>query len=188
MKARGRPKSGARISRELILSTAFRLLDESGHQALSMRALAKRLAVTPMSLYGHFSDWDALVRGMSDVIYARVVRDFEASKGRPRNQIQNLLSLYYTAIVQFPHLTMLIFASSMQFSKELQQINHHLSVLLAESNLKTSKRKMWLEILVDFTHGSALATASVQRPKKVFLETQKLRYQRQLAELLSQIF
>lgn len=188
MKARGRPKSGARISRELILSTAFHLLDESGPQALSMRALAKRLEVTPMALYGHFSDWDALVRGMSDAIYARVVRDFEVSKGKPRKRIVNLLSLYYEAIVQFPHLTMLIFASSTEFSKEVKQINHHLLNLLDESNLKISKKKIWLEILVDFTHGSALATASGQDQKKVFLKAQKLRYQRQLAELLTHIF
>lgn len=185
---RGRPKGGAQISQELILSEAFELLEESGHQGLSMRALAKRLGVTPMALYSHFADRDALVRGMSDAIYARVVREFELAEGKPRRRLENLLSLYHEAIVQFPHLTMLIFAASTEFSKEVQQINRHLTDLLAGSNLKGSKARMWLEILVDFTHGSALATATVQNPGKRLLETQKANYRRQLDELLSHIF
>lgn len=188
MKKRGRPKGGAQISHELILSAAFDLLYRCGHQGLSMRALARELGVTPMALYSHFSDRDALVRGMSDAIYAQVVRKFESTEGKPLPQLESLLSLYYEAVVQFPNLTVLIFASPTEFSKETQQINHHLSNLLAKSKLKISKKKMWLEILVDFTHGSALATASAQHPNKNFVETQKLRYQRQLAELLSHIF
>lgn len=188
MKKRGRPKGGSQISRELILATAFSLLDESGHQGLSMRALAHRLAVTPMALYSHFRDRDALVRGMSDAIYLRVVTEFESSEGNPRCQLKNLLSLYYEAVVHFPQLTILIFASPTEFSKEVQQINHYLSSLLAESNLKAAKRKMWLEIIVDFTHGSALATSSARHADKTFVETQKFRYQKQLDELLSYIF
>lgn len=188
MKTRGRPKGGAQISQNLILSAAFDLLAESGHQGLSMRALAKRLRVTPMALYCHFSGRDSLVWKMSDTVYARVLRAFESSKGKPRSQLERLLILYYEAIVEFPQLTMLIFTSSTEYSKELQEINRHLISLLSESNLKIPKRKMWLEILVDFTHGSALATASVEHPSKNFLATQKLKYRRHLVELLSHIF
>ncbi|WP_413612903.1 TetR/AcrR family transcriptional regulator [Bdellovibrio sp. HCB-110] len=188
MKKRGRPKGGAQIGHEVILSAAFELLNRAGHQGLSMRALAKELGVTPMALYSHFTDRDALVRGMSDTIYAQVVKKFESTQGKPHRQLEKLLSLYYEAVVQFPHLTVLIFASTTEFSKETQKINYHLSNLLAESKLKISKRKMWLEILVDFTHGSALAVASAPRSNKRFVETQKLRYRRQLAELLSHIF
>lgn len=188
MKRRGRPKGGSQISHELILSAAFGLLDESGHKSLTMRTLARRLGVTPMALYGHFPDRDALVRGMSDAIYLWVVTEFEASEGSPRRQLKNLLSLYYEAVVHFPQLTVLIFSSPSEFSEEVQQINYYLSNLLAKSNLKAASIQMWLEILVDFTHGSALATASARSPEKNFMGAQKLRYQQQLEELFSRIF
>lgn len=188
MKKRGRPKGGAQISRELILSVAFDVLDESGHNSLTMRTLARRLGVTPMALYSHFPDRDALVRGMSDAIYLWVVTEFEASKGSPRRQLKNLLSLYYEAVVHFPQLTVLIFSSTCDFSKEVQQINDYLSNLLAKSPLKASTIQIWLDILVDFTHGSALATSSAGFSDKTFVERQKFRYQQQLEELLSHIF
>lgn len=188
MKKRGRPKGGSQINRELIFSAAFSLLNEYGHQGMSMRSLAQRLGVTPMAIYSHFNDRDALVRGLSDSIYLRVISEFESINGSAMRKLKNLLSFYYDAVVQFPQLTILIFTSTKQFSDEVQKLNNYLSSLLAESNLSPAKRKMWLEILVDFTHGSALATSSSHLNDKNFIGQQKTKYKKQLDELLTQIF
>ena len=63
---RGRPSVGAGVTQEDILATALTLLDEGGGQGLTLRALADRLDVTPMSLYRHVGDQAGLMRALSD--------------------------------------------------------------------------------------------------------------------------
>ena len=188
MTTRGRPKGGAQMSRESILAAAFDLLDNGGHEALSMRGLAAHLSVTPMALYHHFPDRSALVREMSDAVYAKAITDFNSQTGTSRRKVESLLGLYYQAIVQYPDLTVLIFATPGEFSSSLLQINKSLTELLSEANVKGLKKKNWLDILVDFTHGSALATAIHQKAGGTTSNTQKKIYQRQLGELLGCIF
>ncbi|MCC5579441.1 TetR/AcrR family transcriptional regulator C-terminal domain-containing protein [Microtetraspora sp. AC03309] len=50
--------------REEILDAAVAIADEHGLDAVSMRALADRVGVTPMALYRHVSDKAALLDGM----------------------------------------------------------------------------------------------------------------------------
>ncbi|MEU1480670.1 TetR/AcrR family transcriptional regulator [Streptomyces sp. NPDC001668] len=50
--------------REEILDAALALADERGLEAVSMRALADRVGVTPMALYRHVKDKAALLDGM----------------------------------------------------------------------------------------------------------------------------
>ncbi|TCR15116.1 TetR/AcrR family transcriptional regulator [Streptomyces sp. BK205] len=50
--------------REEILDAALAIADERGLEAVSMRALAERVGVTPMALYRHVKDKAALLDGM----------------------------------------------------------------------------------------------------------------------------
>jgi AcrR family transcriptional regulator len=50
--------------REEILDAALDIADENGLEAVSMRALADRVGVTPMALYRHVKDKSALLDGM----------------------------------------------------------------------------------------------------------------------------
>ncbi|MEU6378801.1 TetR/AcrR family transcriptional regulator [Streptomyces sp. NPDC046909] len=50
--------------REEILDAALAIADERGLEAVSMRALADRVGVTPMALYRHVKDKGALLDGM----------------------------------------------------------------------------------------------------------------------------
>jgi AcrR family transcriptional regulator len=185
---RGRPLGGSFLNRDEILSTALKLLEESGPGAVSLRAIAKKLGVTPMAIYGHFSDKEGLVRGMSDAIYVRVLSAFRKKNGKPQDLLESLLVNYYEAVVQLPQLTLLIFATPAEFSSEVQSITKHLSDLLSKSKLSLPQRKLWLEILVDLTHGSALATASIPETNREFLNKQKRRFRQQLEEMFSHIF
>ena len=60
-----------RLSRDQILDAALRLADEEGLPALSMRAVAQRLEVTPMALYRHVGDKD----GLLDALVERLLTD-----------------------------------------------------------------------------------------------------------------
>ncbi len=67
----GRPRSGAeRLTRAGIVAAAIGLADDAQDlAALSMRSVAQRLGVTPMSLYNHVANKDELLDGMVDAVF-----------------------------------------------------------------------------------------------------------------------
>jgi TetR/AcrR family tetracycline transcriptional repressor len=60
------------LSREQIITTAIRFIDEHGLSALSMRRLAKELRVEAMSLYRHVNGREDLLEGVVDRMVARL--------------------------------------------------------------------------------------------------------------------
>ena len=59
----------ARLSRELVLSTALTLVDKDGLEALSMRRLGQELQCDPMSLYRYAANRAALLDGVSEMVF-----------------------------------------------------------------------------------------------------------------------
>jgi AcrR family transcriptional regulator len=62
----------ARLTREDVLDAGIELGDEFGLEAVTLRGVAARLAVTPMALYRHVADKDDLLDGMADLLYAEL--------------------------------------------------------------------------------------------------------------------
>ncbi|MET8661716.1 TetR/AcrR family transcriptional regulator [Streptomyces griseus] len=58
---RGKGGNASALSQQVIIDAAQRILDEEGHQSLSMRRLARSLSITPMALYHHVRDKDELL-------------------------------------------------------------------------------------------------------------------------------
>jgi AcrR family transcriptional regulator len=52
------------LSRELVLDATLELAEERGLEGVGMRAVARRLGVTPMALYRHIDDKQALLDGL----------------------------------------------------------------------------------------------------------------------------
>ena len=61
-----------RLSRETVAGAAIALVDAEGLDALTVRRLATDLGVTPMALYWHFKDKDALLDGVAEQLLAEV--------------------------------------------------------------------------------------------------------------------
>ena len=64
----------APLSRERVLLEAVALADESGIGALTMRRLADRLHVEPMSLYYQVANKDEILDGMVDIVFGEIDR------------------------------------------------------------------------------------------------------------------
>ncbi|MDX6351807.1 MAG: hypothetical protein QOF84_6597 [Streptomyces sp.] len=64
--------------REEILDAAVAIADESGLNAVSMRAVAARVGVTPMALYPHIGSKDALLDGMIGWLLAELLPEGDA--------------------------------------------------------------------------------------------------------------
>lgn len=60
------------LSTELILSTALRLVDDEGLDALTMRHLAEEIGVATMSLYSHVATKDDLIQGVLNLVTTEI--------------------------------------------------------------------------------------------------------------------
>jgi AcrR family transcriptional regulator len=179
---RGRPAQGKGVARDDILTAALTLLDEGGGQGLTMRALAARLGVTPMSLYHHVGDQVGLLRALSDRVYTEVLEGPCGAMDH-RGEILALLTRYHEAVGRHPQLTLAIFATPEAFAGATRQISDRLTSLLAEI---TAEPILWRDILVDHAHGSGLALASA-RGDRVQVQALLAQYQQALGRLLDRL-
>ena len=156
MTARGRgrpPANGQPVSPEHILSQALGMLQAEGFESLTMRALATRVGINPMTIYHHFKDRDGLIKALAERAYADVAAP---ETGEALVRVHSLLKAYYAKVVLYPALTLAIFARPAIFPDHAMRITNELTGLLGERN----NAARWTHILVDYTHGAALAVAS----------------------------
>ncbi len=72
------------LTRERILRTALRIMDEEGLDAITMRRIGRELGVEAMSLYNHVEDKDDVLEGVSELVlsefeFPEPVEDWEES-------------------------------------------------------------------------------------------------------------
>jgi AcrR family transcriptional regulator len=65
------------LSRERVLAAAMAIADAEGIAAVTMRRLASKLGVEPMSLYYHLPGKDALLDGVVDAVVAEIALAIE---------------------------------------------------------------------------------------------------------------
>ncbi|GAA4586344.1 TetR/AcrR family transcriptional regulator C-terminal domain-containing protein [Planotetraspora phitsanulokensis] len=85
--------------REEILDAALAIADEHGLDAVSMRAVADRVGVTPMALYRHVSDKAALLDGVVGRLLATLLPS-DAEAGHAWNERLSALAHACRAITQ----------------------------------------------------------------------------------------
>lgn len=136
----------------------MRLLDEGGGKGLTMRSLASRLDVTPMSLYHHVVDRAGLLLALSERVYGDVL-DAIAVPTDHRVEIRALLTRYHDAVGRHPQLTLEIFAEPKAFAGVIRLITDRLTSLLAAI---TAEHLLWRDVLIDHAHGSGLALISAR--------------------------
>ncbi|WP_353242502.1 helix-turn-helix domain-containing protein [Providencia sp.] len=161
----GRPKSQQlNISSENIIAKAIEILDEKGIEQLSMRLIAKEMAITPMALYHYFSDKNSLIKAIGNTLYHDVnVTDIKGVHPK----IESLLFRYREKVIQFPQITLAIFNASALFPEQAIRITKELIQLLIELGLSTQQAVQWGHILIDYTHGEALASATLEYNEQV---------------------
>ncbi|AYG80906.1 Tetracycline repressor protein class B from transposon Tn10 [Streptomyces hundungensis] len=64
-----------KIDRRQVADTALRLLNDTGLEGLTLRAIAKDLGVQAPALYWHFKNKEALLDEMATVMYRRMIAD-----------------------------------------------------------------------------------------------------------------
>lgn len=62
-------KSKSKLDREAVVEVAMSLADAEGLDAITFRRLAEQFEVTPMALYWHFEDKEALLAALADRLW-----------------------------------------------------------------------------------------------------------------------
>ena len=180
---RGRPaRDAAGVSRDKMLTEALDLLGTVGAEGFTMRALAARLGVNPMTFYHHFGDRDGLISAMADQAYSSIS---DPEEGTPRIRIAGVLRAYYARILSHPDLTLLIFRRPKAFPREARRITEVIAQLLVEAGMTPQRSRLWVGILVDFTHGAAIAVAMAMHSENNAAGDKAYDYAQALAELMN---
>lgn len=90
------------LTRARIVRAALRLVDEHGLTALTMRALATDLDVSPMALYNHVADKEELLDLMLDLMLGEV--DCTETGGDWLTQLRTLVCSFHQALSAHHHL------------------------------------------------------------------------------------
>lgn len=91
---------------EKILRAAHKLFDREGADGVSMRRVAELVGITPMAIYRHFPNRDALLKKLSGDSFNAVAQDWEIRTRIP-DVLQRLIALlepYLDYALAHPHL------------------------------------------------------------------------------------
>jgi AcrR family transcriptional regulator len=84
--ATGSPTQRAPLTRERVLRGAVAIADAGGIAALTIRALADKLGVKPMSVYYHVANKDEILDGIVDLVFSEI--DLPSTTGDWRTEIR----------------------------------------------------------------------------------------------------
>jgi TetR/AcrR family tetracycline transcriptional repressor len=99
--AQNKTPTRERLSRDTIVAGALALADRDGLDAVTIRRLATDNSVTPMALYWHFKDKDAVLGAIAERIYANVAIP-EATDAPWDAQLRSVLDAVLAAIRPHP--------------------------------------------------------------------------------------
>jgi AcrR family transcriptional regulator len=91
-------------TRERIIAAARDMFAHEGYDAVTMRAIAKRIGLTPTAIYHHFRNKSALLTELCEQDFERLARHFVASVGA-RDPVRRILAVgeaYLRFAEQYP--------------------------------------------------------------------------------------
>jgi AcrR family transcriptional regulator len=91
---------------EKILRAAHKLFDREGADAVSMRRVADAVGITPMAIYRHFPNREALLKRLSDDAFNTTAQTWAQRTGDPDvlKRLMGLLEPYLDYALAHPHL------------------------------------------------------------------------------------
>ena len=99
-KVLGRPRQGESLTRERIIEASIELLDSSGEDGLTFRALSERLATGPGAIYWHIANKSDLLSAACDAVVARAMDETVVTT--PKETIRAVALGLFDAINEHP--------------------------------------------------------------------------------------
>jgi TetR/AcrR family transcriptional regulator, tetracycline repressor protein len=149
-------RTGSPLTREHILQTALRIMDEQGLDGLSMRKLAAELGVEAMSLYNHVKDKRDLLDGLTDLALASLPSPDSSLPWDTR--LEALAQGLYEALLRHPALA-LVLSAEQGFPRDIHVLRAMDSAIaaLGEAGLEPTQRVNAYRGLLALILGSVFA-------------------------------
>lgn len=164
--AAGRPKkSDQTLSKQLVLTTALRFIQTNGTEAMTFRALADLLDVTPMAIKYHTGSKQELLLDLLEHAYSGTLEISPAAT--PKERIRNVLTEYCSRALTYPSLLRAVLEDISLVKGELIRITDEIRVNSQKLD-NGDEDNVLLHLLIDYTHGFALsAPLGEKNPLKV---------------------
>jgi len=153
---RGAPRSPgqrAGLTRGRVLATAHELLAERGIDALTMRALAERLGVSPNSLYSHVANKTDLVDALLDDVLAEV--EAPPVDVDPVAGLHDLMASTHGVLLAHPDLVPLYVARQGSRGPNAQRLGEVMLALLDRAGVTGVQALEARRVLIVYTIGFA---------------------------------
>ena len=155
----GRPTNDKLIlSKDDILKEALKILDKQGESGLSFRKLANVFGVTAMALKHHVGSRQDIIKSLVEIVYKNVNETTITNDSK--DAIRTLVGNYCKCVFRHPNISRLLLTDHSLINKELIDLTNSIrkhAILLV--NDKT-EGILFADVIVDYTHGFALAAAS----------------------------
>ncbi|WP_299436625.1 TetR/AcrR family transcriptional regulator [uncultured Aquimarina sp.] len=158
-KSLGRPTNDELIlSKDHILKVALKVLDEQGEIGLSFRKLANVFGVTAMALKHHVGSRQDIIKSLVEVVYKNVneITITDDSK----EVIRALLDNYCKCVFKHPNVSRLLLIDHSLINKELIELTNSIRKHAISLVNDETEGILLADLIVDYTHGFALAAAS----------------------------
>ncbi|WBU38794.1 TetR/AcrR family transcriptional regulator [Homoserinibacter sp. YIM 151385] len=143
-----------------MLDAALALVDEHGHEKLTMRTLATTLGVDPMAPYHYVPNKAALFDGLVERAWSTVAIDGIDVDGDATEQLVEAFCSVYTQLVAHPNLLPLVATRSVATPQALALAERGLELLSRTSSLSPADALQLINTLAALTIGRALAEAA----------------------------
>jgi AcrR family transcriptional regulator len=151
------------LSREAIFARAIAVADAEGLEAVSVRRLSRELGVTPMALYWHFKDKQALLHALGDRLLADVDLTLDPAAPWP-DQLRALLGSLVAVLRAHPSAATLIGALPTAASSHAQAATDAILDILARAGFSAAEAKHLTVLLV--RTATATITPEHARPEE----------------------
>ena len=155
-----RRSSGQRagLSHRHVLLAARELLEQEGLEAVSMRALARRLGVSPNALYSHVATKTALIDDVLDDVLADVEAP-EAGQGDWQAGLRSMMTSTHAVLLAHADLVTLYVARQGARGPNAQRLGKLMLELLARGGVTGTHAREAQRVLIVHAIGSAAFTS-----------------------------
>lgn len=156
------------LTRDDIISTALKMVDEKGLDALSFRSLGKRLGVSQTAFYRHLPDKAALLDGVSERIWLEALDDFSNRtadlNSDTATQWQTVMHDYaqslHSVLLRHPNAVELVLTHPISTPRQFAQVARVLTVLSDEGFRSPSNMLALVTAVTVYTTGFSAAEAA----------------------------
>lgn len=156
------PSSGApgQLTRDRVLDTALALVDEQGHEKLTMRSLAARLGVDPMAPYHYVPNKAALFDGLVERVWSAIPLGEIDPDGDATEQLVHAFSAAYHGLISHPNVLPIVATRSVATPQSLALAERALELLERGLGIAPEAGMQVVNALAALTIGRALAEAA----------------------------